>query len=226
MSQGTPNRHAGAVHARFSPRLFYAPAMRMLATSAHAAAVDPVARTVAIAGVVLALASFLFTWYQWRRSGASLKVVVSAHGGGSVGLENRQPPKWVVTVEVLNTGRMSAVIRDITVSQLANPWALTSWVYLLPKMFGRGLALGKNAKPLYGQFPQAVPPTGYIQARATLDANVMDASCRWLRATVWRGDGRTVKSPVILTPRDEHIPRALRKMLQASREAMAMDDDE
>jgi hypothetical protein len=200
--------------------------MHSVAVSANAAQVDVVTRALAIAGVVLALASLLFTAYQWRRSGASLKVVMSAHRGLPVDLGGRRVETWVVTIDVLNTGRLPAVIRDINVSQLASRWALTSWVYVLPKLFRRDFAIAKTAKPLYGEFPQPIPPTGYIQAQATLESDVMDPSCRWLRALVWRGDGRTVKSPVILTPRDQPVPRALRKVLRASAKAMAMDDDE
>jgi hypothetical protein len=198
--------------------------MHLLATSAHATMADPVARVLGVAGVVLALASLLLAWHQWRRSGASLKVVISAREGRPDSDRHGQAELWVISVDVLNTGRMPAVVRDITVVQLASRWALTSVVYVLPKLLGRALAFSKDAKPVYGEYPQMIPPTGYIQAEATLDADVMDASSRWLRAMVWRGDGRTIKSPVIFTPRDEPLPRALRKMRQASAPITAGDD--
>lgn len=62
--------------------------------------------SVAIAGLAVAIASVILTWYLWRRSGPEIVVVVTSVRGQWTGAG------LLDGIEVVNSGRMPAVIRE------------------------------------------------------------------------------------------------------------------
>jgi hypothetical protein len=86
---------------------------------------DPVARGLAIAGIVIALVSPVFGWYLWHRSGPGLKV--AAFVSGQTG---------TVRMTVTCSGRMATTVRAIELrdylvvrnNQGGNATVLSRWV--------------------------------------------------------------------------------------------------
>lgn len=106
------------------------------------------ALTLAVLSLLIAIASVAISWYLWHKSGPEIIVLVNTatSQGASVpvGFDD------VVGVEVRNTGRRPARIREVS---------LRIWDQ------APGRPGGENSRcltlePTYGGFPVAVPPTG------------------------------------------------------------------
>jgi hypothetical protein len=197
-------------------RIIYHLTVHNLAVSAHASSVDIVARTTAIAAVILALGSLLLTWYQWQHSGAELEAKIEAY----VDKQRTGHPdeEWTFTVDVWNKGRMPATVRGVTVVRLHRRWQMTRWISWWFRLIHQGYAFGNEAYPVEGdslrevkgEFPKEIPPTGYLRARAVMDADLFHRDIRWVRAYIQRGDMRSSCSACVRSPNRIRLPRGIR----------------
>lgn len=102
------------------------------------------ALSVSIASLVVAIGAVVLTWYLWRWSGPELVVLISKDGGAWRG------------IEVVNSGRMPVVIREVGVVVLEDEHDRGRW--------GRV----RTEEHRLGQpedYPATIPPTGYFPAR-------------------------------------------------------------
>ena len=135
--------------------LFYTSVM-LASAAAHTAAVagpDWVARTLALLSLVVAIASFALTWHLWRKSGPEIVVLVKT--ATSRGVPVPAGFDDVVDVEVLNHGRMPAMVREVSI----RIWDQE------PSRRGGGRPTCLTLEPTVRSFPVAVPSTGYISAK-------------------------------------------------------------
>jgi hypothetical protein len=166
--------------------------------SAHASNVDIVARVIAIVSAAIALASLVLTSYQWRHSGPELAAKVEKYvRKDRVGHRDEQ---WTFTIDVWNKGRMPHTVRDIVVVRLRWRWHFSWWFNLWLRLIRRpDFACCTSAHPVEGTFPSEVegtfpkeiPPTGYLRARAVVDADLFYPHIRWVQALVVTGIGAT-----------------------------------
>jgi hypothetical protein len=183
--------------------------------SAPTSNVDVVARVIAIAGLGVATASLILTWYLWHRSGPALDARVDRYVGSSKreGFEKR-----IFTVDVTNVGRMPATVRSVSVARLPTRWQFSWWLKFPLRLLKRDWVIATDAHLLEGDFPQEIPPTGYLRARAEIDADLFIPSDRWVQVIIERGDGKAAFAKPVRAPRHERLPRELRKA-QAKRTA-------
>jgi hypothetical protein len=190
------------------------PSMLVIA-SASASNVDVVARVIAIAGLGVATASLILTWYLWRRSGPALDARVDRYVGRS---ERSGFEKLVFTVDVTNVGRMPATVRSVSVAHLPTRWQFSWWLKWPLRLLKRNWVIATLADPLEGNFPQEIPPTGYLRVRAEIDADLFSPSDRWVQVIIERGDGKATFAKPVRAPGHERLPRELRNA-QARRTA-------
>jgi len=89
--------------------------------------VDVVARWLATVGLVVAIASLLLTWRLWKRSGAEL--TASLTGLYLKGNKyNRTLDKIVFKIDIVNRGRMAAMIHGATVIYMNTRWRGGPWL--------------------------------------------------------------------------------------------------
>jgi hypothetical protein len=186
--------------------------MHNIAVSAPPSNVDMVARVIGIAGVLIAIASLAFTWYQWHHSGPGLASRVEVNVGKDRAGERDE--QWIFTIDVSNNGRMPVTVRDATLVRLRWRWHFAWWFNWWLRLIRRSTVFGTSAHPVDGEFPKEIPPTGYLSIRAVVDADLFEPLCtRWVQAVVWSGDMRTSRSAVIRDPSHRRLSRSLRKML-------------
>jgi hypothetical protein len=138
---------------------------------------DPLARGLAIAGIVIALASPMLGWYLWHRSGPGLRVsaFVSAQTG-------------TVRITVTCSGRMATTVRTIELRDWAvvsgnqtNNTVVSRWVLAVP------------ADPNDPTSSVELAPTAYLEADVEVQ-KIIDNSAGIPEVTVWarvqRGDGK------------------------------------
>jgi hypothetical protein len=99
---------------------------------------------VSIASLVVAIGAVVVTWYLWRRSGPEIVVIVRKIPGGDA---------WR-GVEVINSGRMPVVIRQVGVLIREPEREGSSQIRSTTK-------IGLDVHPKY---PVTIPPTGYLFA--------------------------------------------------------------
>jgi len=197
--------------------------MQNIALSAHSSSVDIVARLIAIVGVIIALTSLVFTWYQWRHSGPQLAAQLE-----------RKPEKrrvghpeerWTFTVQVWNKGRMPATVRSITVVYLRWRWHFSVWFHWWLRLIRRDSVTGTAANQIAGEpfqpgreiFPREIAPTSYLEAKATIDASQFPSDTRWMQVVVLTGDMRSIRSPSIRPANCERMHPSIRKNLGRNR---------
>jgi len=164
--------------------------------------IDVVARGLAVAGLSVAIASLLLTWQLWKRSGGELTATLKAHVSNS--FDEWPYERAVFTVDVSNTGRMTATVRGVIVLRLTarrkyirllglrywltrREWSPTgSAAY--PVELDDDLRSGRWIMGVESRYPRDIPPTGYLQVRALMDPDQIDPSYRWAQALVIRGD--------------------------------------
>lgn len=183
--------------------------------SASASNVDVVARVIAIAGLGVATASLILTWYLWQRSGPALDARVDRYVGRS---ERRGFEKLVFTLDVTNVGRMPATVRSVSVARLPIRWQFSWWLKWPLRLLKRDWVIATDAHLLEGDFPQEIPPTGYLRVRAEIDADLFSSSDRWIQVIIERGDGKAAFAKPVRSPGHGRLPRELRKA-QARRAA-------
>jgi hypothetical protein len=139
--------------------------------------VDVVARAVGIAGLVVAITSVTVTWQLWRHSGAEIAVRVRVRSQVPLTLGQN-----VDGVEVINMGRMDAVIREIRMVPAERPLFGTDdfWYAMDLELVG-------------GEYPLTIPPTGF--ALAVLKDPDRPRGAMLVQGRAIRGDGRTFVSP-------------------------------
>jgi hypothetical protein len=178
--------------------------------SAPASHVDIVARVIGLAGLGVAVASLLLTWYLWRRSGPALDASFAPQVGRA---ERRGFEKLVFTVDVINVGRMPATVRRVSVARLRTRWHFSWWLNWLLRLLKRDWVIDQEAHPLEGDFPQEIPPTGYVRTRAEISADLFGPEDRWVQVIITRGDGKAAFSKPVPAPGHERMPRELWKAL-------------
>jgi hypothetical protein len=125
----------------------YTPAMTGLTLGAAASDVDVVARTLGIAGLGVAIGGLLLTWWIWYRSGPQIAVVLKVEVEGErIEWTGRGP---VDVIEVLNSGRSSAAIREVQIRYMND---------------GDPRPHHVRWPAEFGGFPVHIPPTGFISA--------------------------------------------------------------
>jgi hypothetical protein len=175
--------------------------MQVWTSATQASHVDVVARGLAVAGLGVAIASLLMTWQLWKRSGGELTATLKAHVSNS--FEEWPHERVIFTVDVSNTGRMTATVRSVVVLRLTTRWKHARWLRWWYRLTHRESSLGDAAYPVEqsddlrssrwivgaeSRYPREIPPTGYLQVRALMDPDEIEPSDRWAQALVIRGD--------------------------------------
>jgi hypothetical protein len=178
----------------YAPDMVRGPETAGWALAAAGSQADVLARVVAVTSLIVAVVSAVLTWYLWRRSGPEIVVLLKDnHGMEWTGRGS------IAGVEVVNSGRMPAVIREVKLC----------WTQSQTKL--DRLLIGKWPGPYestldspYGKWPATIEPTGFIVAAFT---GRDEAGSRWI-GKAWgvaiRGDGRTYISRRITAPSGSH----------------------
>jgi hypothetical protein len=160
-----------------------------------AAGTDVFARSIAAAGLAVALLSVGVSWLIWHRSSPRLKVTLEARN-------EADPMQTRLAVEVASVGRLAVVVRALGIRDHivvrpkgANTQPTTTSLLSMP------------IEPTSGaELPRSLEPTDYLEAEVTMEAIVK----RWdadkeFSIVAWAetGDGRRFESrPVkVRTPR-------------------------
>jgi len=92
-------------------------------------------------GLIISIASLLLTWQLWKRSGSELTATLEGHVARL--LRSEWPPEKVIfTVDVVNTGRMTATVRRVVVVRLTVRWQHVRWLTWWYRMRGREGTIG------------------------------------------------------------------------------------
>jgi hypothetical protein len=156
--------------------------------------VDVLARIVAVTSLIVAVVSVVLTWYLWRRSGPEIVVLLKDnHGMEWTGMGP------IAGAEVVNSGRMPAVIREVKLRWTQSQTKLDR--LLIGKWPGPSESTLESPN---GKWPVTIEPTGFMVAAF---AGRDEAGSRWI-GKVWgvaiRGDGRTYTSRRITVPSGSH----------------------
>jgi hypothetical protein len=172
--------------------------------------VDILARGLAFAGLAVAIASLLLTWHLWKRSGGELTATLV--GNVDPRYIDHINERVVFSVDVINTGRMVATVRGVLVVRLSTRWGHVRWLRWWYRLTRRDWAIGSEAYPveegdevrdsreIESRYPKEIPPTGYFNVRAFMDADLVTSRHRWAQAVVFRGDNRASYSRPIPMP--------------------------
>jgi hypothetical protein len=142
--------------------------------------VDVVARVVGVVGLVVAIGSAVLTWYLWRRSGPEIVVLLKRIAGDPRGLK--------VEVEVINSGRMPVVIRDVQLR-----WTRRGGRSAARAAGALYVGHARSLDPASGQYPVTIEPTGFMLA-VLIPFDEYDSGLEKMWGVAVRGDGRTYSS--------------------------------
>jgi hypothetical protein len=167
-----------------------------------------------IIGAVTGVGALTWNVITWNRSGSQLTATLEGHVTRL--LKSEWPPEKVIfTVDVVNTGRMPAVVRRVVVVRLTLRWQHVRWLTWWYRMRGREGRFGMQGYPVKEsdkfkdrdeagpEWPQEISPTGYLKVRATMDVTSLTRGARWAQAIVIRGDNRRSYSRRIPMPQPE-----------------------
>jgi hypothetical protein len=138
--------------------------------------VDPAARGLARAGLVVAVLGILLTWYLWRRSGASLAVTAFVRAETSS-----------IHVEVASTGRLAATVRAI---EIRDHFAVRTPQQQRPVVQNSRWTLPVTSE---ASLPVELAPTAFIEADVQVaDVLALTFGARDVEVCAWaqRGDGK------------------------------------
>jgi hypothetical protein len=155
---------------------------------------DVFARSIAAAGLAVALLSVGVSWLIWHRSSPRLKVTLRSEN-------DADPTQTRLAVEVASVGRLAVVVRAL---------GIRDHIVVRPKGSGQPTATTLLSMPIEptsgGELPRSLAPSAYLDAEVTMEAIVK----RWdadkeFSFVAWAetGDGRRFESrPVkVRTPR-------------------------
>jgi hypothetical protein len=144
------------------------------------------ALAVSIASLLVAIGAVALSWYLWRRSGPEIVVLIYAVGAGS--RRGRKLGDWR-GVEVVNSGRMPTVIREVGI--------MIDWY---GGSEGSRPSLSEECKLDADEpYPMTIPPTGYLLVPWPWETRTQHAPGEpyypiRVRGYAIRGDGRRFES--------------------------------